>query len=521
MTPIRTAVGPPAASARGWWIAAAAFIVAGLGTAAWLAAVTPPAFPFGDVAIIEITTAAALREPVMLGPYSQFGWHHPGPLLFYLLAPFYAAAGANSIGLAVGAIVLNLLALGVTGRTLARHAGPAVAATVVLALGLCLLRAGDLATSVWNPHLIVLPLVAAMVLAAAAGAGDGPARVGTVVAVSFLAQSSVSVVPVCAVVAVAGIGWPPTSATSVHRRWIVGAASLGLLLWLPPLVDQATYQPGNITSLARFFVSAPSDGQTWRVAVLAWSDITTAMLRPGVELPWGQTFARQGSPATVVIAVAQVLLLVAAAVWARRRGHRVLSRLAWLTALVSLVACWSITRIARDISDYQIFWMSAVGALGVALVAGAVALAATADAPGRRRALAGSFGMLTALALAVTVPGGLARARQYAVTQRDQQAPRRVVALATVEYLRRERLARPLFRMNVTSWLQAAGVVLHAYRELPGVAVARDWVPVFGEALQPDGSEDVELEIGGGCPAGRAIVARADGLCVFVAEPAR
>lgn len=518
MTPIRTAVTPPG---RRWWIATVALVVAGLGTAAWLAAVTPLAFPFGDVAIIEVTTAAALRTPVTLGPYSQFGWHHPGPLLFYLLAPFYAAAGANSIGLSVGAIALNLLALGVTGRTLARHVGPAVAATVVLALGLYLLRAGDLVTSIWNPHLIVLPLVAAMVLAAAAGAGDGAALVGTVFAVSFLAQSSVSVVPVCAVVAAAGIGWPPTNAWLVRRRWVVGAASLLLLAWLPPLVEQATHQPGNIASLARFFVSAPSDGQTWRVAVLAWSDITTAMLRPDVELPWGQAFERPGSPGTIAMAAAQVLALVGVAVWARRRGHLVLSRLAWLTVVVSLVACWSITRIARDISDYQIFWMSAVGALGVALVAGAAALAATSDAPGRRRALIGSLGVLLAVALALTVPGGLVRARQYAVTQRDQQAPRRVVALATVEYLRRERLVRPLFRMNATSWLQATGVVLHAYRALPGAAVAREWVPVFGEALQPDGSEDVELEIGGGCPAGRAIVARADGLCVFAVEPSR
>ncbi len=168
----------------------------------WLARSTPPAFPFGDVAVIEIATGAALRQPVTLGPYSQFGWHHPGPLMFYLLAPFYALAGSKSIGLAAGALVLNLLALGAIGSD-ARRGTPAsqAAVTVTLVLGVYLLRGGELATSVWNPHLIVLPLVAVVVLCAAVSRGDGAALVGAIVVASFVAQTSVSVVPVALAVA--------------------------------------------------------------------------------------------------------------------------------------------------------------------------------------------------------------------------------------------------------------------------------------------------------------------------------
>ena len=521
MTPIRTAFWPPAASGRGWWIAAAACIVAGLGTAAWLAAVTPPAFPFGDVAIIEITTAAALREPVMLGPYSQFGWHHPGPLMFYLLAPFYALAGSKSIGLAVGALVLNLLALGVIGRTLVQHAGLAAATTVTLVLGAYLLRGGELATSVWNPHLIVLPLVALVVLCAAVSCGDGAALVGATVVASFVAQTSVSVVPVAlSVAAVAvGLGWKTgrvsSGSSGIDGRWFRWAALAGLVLWLLPLTEQITAPPGNMTRLLRFFVSEPSRGQSWHDAVMAWGDVTTALARPGFELPWGQAFERRGSWGTTAAAVTQLVLLVLVGVWARRRGARAYARLSLLTALTSVVACWSITRIVGAIGDYQIFWMSAVGALNLAIVAGAVAVRATEHAPVRRRRLVAVMGALLGLVAATTTVRGLAGARAYAVNQRDEQAPRRVVADATAEYLSREHVARPLFRMNATSWLQAAGVVLHIYRNHGEVAVEPSWVPVFGDALAPDGTEDVVLDIGGGCPEGRAIVARADGLCVF------
>lgn len=199
--------------------------------------------------------------------------------------------------------------------------------------------------------------------------------------------------------------------------------------------------------------------------------------------------------------------------------EQALAHLSLLTALASVVACWSIPRIAGAIGDYQIFWMSAIGALNLALVAAAIAGGATADAPARRRWLLGVMSVLLGLVAAATTVRGLAGARAYGVNQRDSEAPRRVVAEATAEYRARARVTRPLFRMNATSWLQAAAVVLHAYRRQGDLAVDRSWVPVFGDALAPDGSEDLALDIGGGYPADATIVARADGLCVFVSGP--
>ena len=42
--------------------------------------------PQKDTALAELYTRHAARGDLLLGPYSRFGWHHPGPLLYYLYA---------------------------------------------------------------------------------------------------------------------------------------------------------------------------------------------------------------------------------------------------------------------------------------------------------------------------------------------------------------------------------------------------------------------------------------------------
>lgn len=43
----------------------------------------------GDSAVIELAVRNAAAFAQHLGPYSRFGWTHPGPLWFYALAPIY------------------------------------------------------------------------------------------------------------------------------------------------------------------------------------------------------------------------------------------------------------------------------------------------------------------------------------------------------------------------------------------------------------------------------------------------
>ena len=62
----------------------------------------------GDMAVTELDTQHALHFTQSTGPYSRFGFCHPGPLLFYLLAPFYWIGDYSQAGLCLGAVLLNL-----------------------------------------------------------------------------------------------------------------------------------------------------------------------------------------------------------------------------------------------------------------------------------------------------------------------------------------------------------------------------------------------------------------------------
>src|SRR5207248_944098 len=61
----------------------------------------------GDAAFIELAVRQALRGRQLLGPYSRFGWNHPGPVLFYLFAPLYWLSGERSRALFLGSWLVN------------------------------------------------------------------------------------------------------------------------------------------------------------------------------------------------------------------------------------------------------------------------------------------------------------------------------------------------------------------------------------------------------------------------------
>src|SRR5260221_8671299 len=80
-------------------------------------------FPqIGDPAVIESYTWMASKGELLLGPYSRFQWHHPGPLYFFWMVPFYVLSGNRPTGLSAAALVLNLSALAVVTTIVLRRA---------------------------------------------------------------------------------------------------------------------------------------------------------------------------------------------------------------------------------------------------------------------------------------------------------------------------------------------------------------------------------------------------------------
>jgi hypothetical protein len=493
----------------GWLSFAGALLLCSWGVlSVFFASAPADVFPVGDEAMLEIYTMHASHGIWAHGPYSQFAWNHPGPLYFYLLAPFYLLSGEKTIALHVGAFAINLVSLLAIVVVLIRYATPAVTCAGVLGIGVYLFRLEPLISSYWNPHIVVLPVAAFLVVCAALAAGHVALLPAVAVLGSFLAQTHVSLVPyvvalaggalLSAVVHTASSEHEATSAAAAagaHRRslgvWISVFACCLLLLWLIPIADELGHHPGNLTRLLRFF-GEPADSQPLRRAFSVWADTVCAVFRAHLDIPVGARLKLGEIGVARVGAVAQVLLLLAAWWDARRRRERFDAALCAVGVLASAIAVWSITRIRTLIGDYMVFWVSVIGAVNFAVIAG-VGLTRLVSVrlrdPLRWAAVAASaLVVMTYVYLGVNQLG---RTRRYeGRPPRESAQTVKVVSDAIIDDLRRHDVQRPLFRFSTPAWGEAAGVLLQLYKRGVAPAVEQKFVNLFGEPLAPDGHAD-------------------------------
>jgi hypothetical protein len=331
------------------------------------------------------------RHTPMTGAYSRFGWDHPGPLLFVASAPAVRLLGAE--GLLVTAGLVNALAA--AGAVLAAHrtAGLPLAVPTAVAVSVMVhALTGAGLTDPWNPYVAALPFVTYLLCVWGAVHGDRVLLVAAVVAGSWCVQAHLGYLPITVAAALLGAGLrsarrqvraePPPR---MPRRWVAAAVAIGLVLWLPPLVDQVLSGHGNLGDLYAFARDGTNPAEIeaepvgWSPAVDTMSGMVTPpapWTRPG--LPDQYLSVPDGRPATVVV-VAGMVVVGGLAWWRRRRGPAALVALSGALVVVSVVA---MARASDDLFGYLIRWSWGVAAL--VWIAVAWALIALAD-PVRRR----------------------------------------------------------------------------------------------------------------------------------------
>jgi hypothetical protein len=463
---------------------------------AWYLRSSADAYPISDGAVLEIYTLHAAKGFWPFGPYSQFHWHHPGPLLFYLLAPLYALGGFRTIALHAGAMAIGLASVLTIAIVLVRNATPAVACTGLAVLGLFLFRVDGLVGSYWNPHIVVLPVAALLLLCARLASGRLWTLPAIILVGSFLAQTHVSLVPY--VGALASVALAAAILSSDRRslgRALGVSAALFLLLWLFPLIEQIRHWPGNLSQLATFFAE-PFNGPAWDTVFSVWGDTMTAAFRSGLKMPVGWAAAPPSGYGLPAMSALQVVLLAAGSLYAARHGKKFEAAFCGVGLVASLVACWSITRIRTLIGDYMVFWMAILGAMNWALLIGLAIDAAVRRMSRERlnaplRALA--YAMILLLAAGVLLGGAqqIAGAKQLASRNLPQTSRDiRVMCDALDAYLAGEHIQRPLLQVAPATWGDAAGIILDRYRRGLPFAVSPDAVWMFGAPLAPTGQED-------------------------------
>ena len=481
-----------------------------------------PVTAVSDTAVIESYTAYASRGALLVGPYSRYGWHHPGPLYFYLLAPFYALSGSLTTGLNAGALAINLASVLVLAWVVVRAAGGVLAIVTTAMVALYVWRVAPILASPWNPHVIVLPTMALIVVSAAIVSGWAELLPLAAVIATFVAQTHLGVLPSVLVVSAIALSAVLMAAVSERdpgkRRRLVRIMSvtLGVLvvLWAVPIWEQVSRTPGNFTKLWRFFAARDGASQPFRSAYAAWTDMLAGIARPDLRLAEGSPFRRSRIPWAEGWAGAQVALLAITAIVAARAGRRFGAALAALLVVASITALWSATRIEDAIVDHEVFWMSGFGVLGTAVLLDA---AMTAGGERRGRASPRLTSILCGLAVALVAVIGVVQLR-LVTNQTFSPRPQQVAAAALAEALK-PRISsvagRPIVKIEQDVWPVAAGVLLNLQKSGVPFAVEDDWLPMFTDAAAATGRETEVVEITG---RERHFLLTSDGRAVTLAE---
>lgn len=476
-------------------IAAAVALAAAVGGGILLARTAAMVPTTSDMAVIEGATHAAARGTLLVGPYSRFQWHHPGPLYFYLLAPFYALSGDRPSGLAAGAFALNLSCVLLIGGWLRQGAGIRLAGLAAATFALYAWRAADAFASPWNPHIVVLPFAALVVGATRTLAGGNGALVLVALLASLTAQSHVALLP--ASVALGSAAFAATAMRAAReadtirrhaRLALAGTAATLALVWTPVVIEQFTEPTGNLTLLWRFFVSQHGKGLPLAVAVSAWSDMFIGVLRPDFYVAHGWKFVE--SPVRWAESLSLLLLLGLGWVALRRSGYE--RWLAGVLLVVSAIALWSATRAEETMFDHTVFWIAGLGVLTLSLLAGEAIATVAPGAPA-----GAAFRGFVVLGLAAVGLCGVTGLMEVGRGARASLAPPADAVAAgalghdLLAFIHARQVTRPLIRIDQDAWEVAAGAIVFLQKQGVAVAVEDDWLPMFGPAFRVTGREPV------------------------------
>ena len=356
-----------------------------------------------DLSIIELRIRDIPLHPPLVGPYSRYGWNHPGPAIYYALAPLYWLASRESVGLLWGALTINCAACVGTVVVARRRGGLALAGAAAVAMLVFLHGFGAAnALSTWNPTLPVMPLVLFLALAWSVAVGDAALLPWCALVGSFVAQAHVGLD--LTVLVAAGF-----AATSMGVRWRRGhvrvsrsvlrlSAVVMVAMWAGPAIDALAHRGGNARALVHYF-----RGKHQRIGFPeAWHIVSGEL---SVNAQWFRGFVRDPFTAEPFSAyhnhapLLLVVLLLAVALSTRQRGAGTMPALllSIATTVAAVVSIASITGVAYD---YLSTWVSAVAVFSTIAVAAVALVELRRRRPQWVRAVVGTLAVAALIAAA-------------------------------------------------------------------------------------------------------------------------
>lgn len=330
-------------------------------------------FLWADAAVIGIHTIQASHFSQLLGPYSRFEWNHPGPILFYMLVPFYVLSGGKTAFLILGVFVINLIAISCIIVTLYKNASSLHSYLIMLLLFtiyLSFFGALNL-TFLWNPIVVILPIMLLFFLCAGLSVGKISNLPLIFFIASFVVQTHIGTAPIaCSIVGISiifyifyyikrkkGFYSEDSAEYLNYVKYGIIAFIILFLMWLPPLIEELTHSPGNLTKLYRFFTKKNIGHSFNEVFKLT----STQMLLPIISF-LGLKLSETGAKIIFLL----LLLIIYLGVFVEYKQKKYYgANVCALTFIGIVIAFWSVRNIRGDVNEYLIKWVSGLGIIGL------------------------------------------------------------------------------------------------------------------------------------------------------------
>jgi hypothetical protein len=365
----------------------------------------------------------------LLGPEGPNGARisgsHPGPLSFYSLFPFYKLFGSSAWALEAATASLNLIAMGLAIWMGHRRGGLYGALGMATALALLGRAYGaDWLTEPWNPYMPMLWWTVFLMAAWSILCDDLPMLPIAVFAGTFCMQTHIPYtgmvggMGVIVVAATVVAFWSRRHEAGAARRllrWTLPSVALLAVLWVPPVYDQLTREPGNLTIIKENFARPPAveqsdgtfaeeptvGGRTAAKTLLANLDVTT-LVRGGQR-------DNEADSGTNLLGLALVAVWAAAAALAWRRGCGQVLRLHLVIAAALALGFFSISRILGFLWYYLVLWSWGTMTLAVVAIVWTAALFVRDQTTPAPTAEGDEAGDDTAMATTTTTTSGIQR----------------------------------------------------------------------------------------------------------------
>jgi hypothetical protein len=356
--------------------------------------------PISDYAMTELRVRDALHFDVLTGLYSRSDWNHPGPLLFYALAPFYFLTGHASVGMNLGALAINGLSVAGIAWLSWRRGGTVTLLCALLGCALVMRTMGaDFLYDPWNNYVVTLPFGLLLFCIWSLAAGDRIALPVATVAASFLAQTHVGFVLLALPLLAIGATWlvvptlrrgrDPSTRRRVLRM-VLGCVVLGAVLWSPVIVDLLTNHPSNLERTYRYFDTSGDESQSlttgWRIVTAQFGVAPEWLTTKRMDIVgYGESPFKGDAPVPLLLGL--VALAGVYQWWKRREDDARLRDLAVVVGAALVIGIVAVMRTLGPALDYRLRWTWMLPLTAFVLVAATGWQAAVRRWPGAQRVL--------------------------------------------------------------------------------------------------------------------------------------